>query len=94
MSWYTSAKDIERETAKETLGALQVQLGTANHAPEESLAQFAQAVEAAVRLIQSGAVGAGPFHVSLGGHANPSHGDVPGYAQDCINVSVTRQAKP
>ena len=91
MSWFNTISHVQKATAKETLGATEPQLGDHNPARHESIAQHAQAVEMAVRLIDSGTLGEGPFTVSLSGHANPSHADVYGWANDQISVNVIRE---
>ena len=94
MSWYTSASNVEKDSAHVTLSGLNVEFGSHNPAISDCSQQFNEAVHAAVKIIESGAVGDGPFQVSISGHANPGNKDLPGWANDCINVSVTRQSAP
>lgn len=56
--------------------------------------QVVTAVDAALWGIRSGAVGDGPFTVSIAGHANPGHKPTAGYANDFLTCTVTQVGKP
>ena len=58
---------------------------------DETRDQVAAAASALDTLIQSGAVGTGPYFADLSGHANPDHEPRTGYAPESIHVSL-RQA--
>lgn len=47
------------------------------------------AVAAAKAVIASGVVGAGHVSASISGHANPGHKPTKGWANDCINISIS-----
>jgi hypothetical protein len=64
---------------------------TQDHAAHEAYEQFTVAVTAAQTIIDSGAVGAGPYTVTLAGHANPGHANTDGWANDIVTVSVHRE---
>ena len=91
MSWSTHARVATKAQAREHIER-DTELAPNYHAPQESLEQLQAAKVAAISLIESGAVGEGPFSVNLSGHANPAHGDVQGYATDLIYVQVMRIA--
>lgn len=53
--------------------------------------QVAIARSVAKLVVESGAVGnpeTKDFSISISGHANPEHEKTPGWANDCISVSV------
>jgi len=52
--------------------------------------QYANALNLAKALIDSGAVGEGEFNVSLSGHGNPDHQKTPGWGNDFVSVQVTQ----
>ena len=56
--------------------------------------QIAAARKAAEAILDSGAVGSKThtFSVTLGGHANPGHEPVSGWANDTVSVSVYQSA--
>lgn len=56
--------------------------------------QFEMAKVLALSLMLSGAVGDAPFKVVLSGHSNPEHKPLPGWANDCVTISVTQMDKP
>lgn len=59
----------------------------------EAAEQVGIAVAGAKAILSSGAVGTGKrFSVALSGHANAGHEPTPGWANDCITVSVTQLA--
>lgn len=57
---------------------------------EDAASQLDAAQRAAQSLIESGEVGEPPFQVTISGHANPGHGDTPGWANDHVTVSINR----
>ncbi len=55
----------------------------------ERLEQVTAAKEAALVVLQSGALGFGhPIAVSLGGHANPNHEPTENWSNDSISINV------
>ncbi|WP_076260853.1 hypothetical protein [Intrasporangium flavum] len=54
---------------------------------QDSITNAAQAARA---LIESGALGEGPWTVSLSGHSNPEHKPRAGWSPDQITVSVNQ----
>jgi hypothetical protein len=61
--------------------------------PEEN-DQVEAAHKAAEAIIASGSAGAEgkDFFISLSGHTNPNHEPRPGYANDCISVTVSQKS--
>jgi hypothetical protein len=56
--------------------------------------QFDAAAKTALTLMKSNAIGGADksFSVTLGGHANPDHEPVPGWANDFIVVSIVQKS--
>jgi hypothetical protein len=88
MSWSTSASNVPADEVRERLTALEVPSGPSEQ--DEMKAQLRAAVAAAVSIVESGVVGAGPFSFSLSGHAEPGHEDRPGYSSDVVYLNVVR----
>lgn len=60
---------------------------------EEVREQVHAAVTVVESLIDSGAVGSGPFIATLAGHANPGHEPQPGWVNDMVSISLTQAAR-
>lgn len=85
MSWTASG------TVNDAAGAAAVAPANEGWAYEDEVhSQVHSAQEVAKAIIESGCVGAGPYNVSLVGHANPGHEFRAGYATDSVTVTVTQ----
>ena len=96
MSWSFSVNNVTHAAADEALNkAAETQINNimAGDAGDEALSQMEQATYAAVAILQSGALGAGPYLVQLSGHANPGHEQRPGWSQDSIRINVEQVNK-
>jgi hypothetical protein len=71
-------KDKPSETRPATLSAL----------TPESTAQFVEAREVAMKLLDSGVVGDSECVVTISGHANPGHEPTNGRANDRLSISI------
>jgi hypothetical protein len=89
MSWIESKDEATRSDVE----ALALQ-HEPMHAPAETREQFEAAKHAAIGIIDSGAVGAGPFKVVISGHARTDHEAAGQYeAAEVIGVQVSRTVK-
>lgn len=50
--------------------------------------QIDAAAKAAASLLNSGALGDGPWTLTLSGHANPDHKPAPGWANDAVTIAA------
>lgn len=57
---------------------------------EEAKEQANTVLAAAQNIIDSGAIGEGPYRITLGGHANPEHKPQYGWANDTISVAISQ----
>lgn len=66
--------------------------GNEDHAKERDAAANA-AKKAVLEIIESGVLGDNScgFRFSVGGHANANHVPEGNWAQDCLNISISRQ---
>ena len=62
---------------------------------EAAADQISAAIDAAVAIAQSGAIGSEKtFRASISGHANPDHEPADGFTNDQISVSVSQASPP
>lgn len=91
MSWAVTYRAEPGATIEQTAAALRELPPPESGAFDteaETAAQFETAREVAIAILEHGAVGAGPFQVVMGGHANPNHESRPGYSPDSIHISI------
>ena len=89
MSWSASGKITDPDAVEWPINFIP-QVG---NGADESIAQCAAAIEAVRSLIASGVIGAGPYALSMGGHANDGHGDVAGWSNDMVSINLSRAAE-
>jgi hypothetical protein len=89
VSWSTSTSPVTKEEAADKIAALEIPYAI-QHAVQETNEQVAAAKKAATLLIESGALGEGPFTVNLSGHANAGHTQSLGWSQDSISINVSQ----
>lgn len=89
MSWSASGTIPDSHAADWGLNFIPQQ----GNGADESVAQYDAARDAVRSLIDSGVIGAGPYVVSMGGHANDGFGDVSGWSNDQVTISLSRKAK-
>ena len=60
---------------------------------EEHDEEFRLGIKLANEIIDSGLVGSGDkeYHINLSGHVNPNHEPAPGWANDCLTVTVSQK---
>lgn len=92
MSWslHTIPVPGEGKTIRESVEAHRLASGAVVDSPEEE-EQVTAATGVLEDLINSGALGEGPFFADLSGHANPDHKPRPGYVSDTVTVSVRQE---
>lgn len=64
-----------------------------NEYTKAALDQFEEAKEAAVQLVSSGCFGDPKrfyFNITLGGHSNPDHEPLAGWANDCVSIYISQ----
>lgn len=93
MSWnvYTTSQTAAtiEDTAREAFAAHQSAIDD-DEQRSVNAEQFEAGLHAAQSILASGAVGDGPAHVTLSGHANQGHRPRDGWANDTITVSVSQ----
>lgn len=89
MSWSLS---VSNKSADELEEALEGASSTSREQSQESSEQVTAAIDAAIAIVESGAVGDKDkkFTVSLSGHSNAGHEPAAGMANDVINISVSQ----
>lgn len=60
---------------------------------DESVAQYEAACVAVGAILEAGVIGAPPYALSMGGHANDGHGDVAGWSNDMVTINLSRRAE-
>lgn len=89
MSWSTIAVSVGGDSVDKDLEALVAQ-GQEGPEVDRSLEAVKQA---AADLIRSGVVGnpSHTFRVAAGGHVNPGNEPAEGWANDCLNLSISQE---
>ena len=88
MSWSGSCQEVGEQVEVESF-SLPPEPWT-----DEVRDQIETALAAVQSVIDSGAVGDGPYSVTVAGHANPDHEPTAGWANDGVSLSIYQQTRP